>query len=91
MDDWLEKLAAAVGVEPLTREETAGVLKLARDVAHGVERKFAPLSTYLLGVAVGRETASGRSDAFRRSMGAAGPLVPPPAADIGAREDLLGG
>jgi hypothetical protein len=30
------------------------VLDLARDVAHGVMRPAAPLSTYLLGVAVGR-------------------------------------
>lgn len=34
--------------------DTALVLDVARDVAHGVERPAAPLSTYLLGVAVGR-------------------------------------
>lgn len=34
------------------------VLDLARDVAHGVTRPAAPLTTYLLGVAVGRGAPS---------------------------------
>lgn len=34
--------------------EVDTVLDVARDVAHGVARPAAPLTTYLLGVAVGR-------------------------------------
>ncbi|MFM2438319.1 MAG: hypothetical protein RLZ55_1138 [Actinomycetota bacterium] len=51
-EDFLSRAATALGVgEEL---DTALVLDVARDVAHGVERPAAPLSTYLLGVAVGR-------------------------------------
>ncbi len=69
MDDWIDQLAAALGEEPLSREETNRLLEVARDVAHGVERKVTPLAAFLLGSAVGRNISAGaaRSDA----MGAA--------------------
>jgi len=35
------------------------MLSLSRDVAHQVERKMAPLSTYLAGIHVGRRSAEG--------------------------------
>jgi hypothetical protein len=57
MNDWMEELASALGVEPLSSEETGVLLKVSREVAHGVERRFAPLSTFLLGVAVGKGTS----------------------------------
>jgi hypothetical protein len=93
MTDWLEELASALAVERLSREETGAVLKMARDVAHGVERKFAPLSTYLLGVAVGISIGSGsqRSQAFHDAIGRAQTTVPQPANDVGARPDPRGG
>jgi hypothetical protein len=56
MNDWMEELASALGVEPLSTEETGALLKVSREVAHGVERRFAPLSTFLLGAAVGKGT-----------------------------------
>lgn len=37
------------------------VLDLAKDVAHGVARPAAPLTTYLLGVAVGRSVSPAES------------------------------
>jgi len=79
MDDWLEKLARELGEEPLTPQQTSTVLRLARDVAHNVERKLAPLSSYLVGVAVGRREAAGLppDEAFREAAGAALGLVPP--------------
>jgi len=43
----------------LGEEETAIVLELAREVAHGSERRFAPLSTFLAGRFVGERTARG--------------------------------
>jgi hypothetical protein len=78
MNDWIDDLASVLGVEPLSAEEMGAVLKLARDVAHGVERKLAPLSTYLLGVAVGTgaSSGSGRSAAFDRAAGAARSTLP---------------
>jgi Domain of unknown function (DUF6457) len=78
MNDWLENLAGALGEEPLTQQETGAVLRLARDVAHGVERRLAPLSAYLVGLAVGRRVAAGEAPerAFRAAVGTALRLVP---------------
>jgi Domain of unknown function (DUF6457) len=51
LDDWTDAVRQALDLDPF---EAGIVLDLARDVAHGVMRPAAPLSTYLLGVAVGR-------------------------------------
>lgn len=53
LDDWLAAAAAALGLDPAD-VSIGTVLDVARDVAHGVARPAAPLSTFLLGVAVGR-------------------------------------
>jgi hypothetical protein len=59
MDKWIDDLARTLGEEPLTSAETAQLLDAARDVAHRVERKFTPLSTFVIGCAVGRQLSSG--------------------------------
>jgi Domain of unknown function (DUF6457) len=59
MDNWIDELARALGEEPLTTTETTRLLDAARDVAHRVERKMTPLSTFVIGCAVGREIAGG--------------------------------
>lgn len=71
MQTWIDDLARALGEEPLTREEVAALLDVARDVAHRVERKITPLSTFLLGVAVGRRQAAGssRTEALGAGLG----------------------
>lgn len=51
LDDWTDAVRQALGLDPF---DTDIVLDLARDVAHGVRRPAAPLTAYLLGVAVGR-------------------------------------
>lgn len=51
---WPDELAEALGEEPLGPDEVAAVLDLARDIAHTTERRYAPLSTYIIGLAVGR-------------------------------------
>jgi len=58
LDRWLEAAAAELGLDAAT-VDIGTVLDVARDVAHGVARPAAPLSTFLLGLAVGR--AEGRS------------------------------
>ena len=63
MDDWLERLAMTVGVDQLTDEQAEELLGVARDVAHGVERKATPVATFLLGAAVQREIGHGRTHA----------------------------
>ncbi|HEY3264480.1 MAG TPA: DUF6457 domain-containing protein [Actinomycetota bacterium] len=70
METWIDGLASALGQDPASAAETSQVLTVARDVAHGVERKITPVSTYLLGIAVGRRMAAGsnRSDALTASI-----------------------
>lgn len=53
MDDWLAAAGPALGVRP--DEVPAGeLLDVARDVAHNVLRPGAPVTAYLMGLAVGR-------------------------------------
>jgi hypothetical protein len=49
---WIDELAAALGAEPLSDDEVERLLDVAREVAHGVERKVTPLATFLLGMSV---------------------------------------
>ncbi|GAA2730654.1 NTP transferase domain-containing protein [Actinocorallia aurantiaca] len=53
VNEWIETACAELGLEPGSVDRDL-VLDLARDVAHGVARPAAPLTAYLLGVAVGR-------------------------------------
>lgn len=53
LDDWTVSACRALGLEPAEVDRTL-VLDLARDVAHQVARPAAPVTAYLLGVAVGR-------------------------------------
>ena len=61
MDAWIDRLAAALGEDPLTDTDTTRLLGSARDVAHRVERRITPLATFLLGTATGRSMAGGTS------------------------------
>ncbi len=56
LDDWINKLSAALEVD--TEVDQALVLDLARVAAHGVTRPAAPLTTYLLGFAAGARGAT---------------------------------
>lgn len=78
MDEWIDRLADDLGEEPMNRGEVGQVLKLAREVAHGVERKAAPLAAFIAGVHVGRRTAQGgaRSEALEDSLRSAAALLP---------------
>jgi hypothetical protein len=84
MESWIDRLAASLGEEGVSPAETSEILTVARDVAHRVERKITPISTYLLGIAVGRDLASGtgRRDALAaRSATLRASLPEAPAAD----------
>ena len=76
--DWIDELAAALGEEPLTPSERNALLGAARDVAHRVERRITPLSTFLLGAATGREQAGGatRDEALRGALERLSSLIP---------------
>ncbi len=53
LDEWARAACAELGLDPAALDVRL-VLDLARDVAHGVARPAAPLTAYLLGVAVGQ-------------------------------------
>jgi Domain of unknown function (DUF6457) len=78
MDDWLERVSEALGEPAIAPAELGALLKLTRDVAHGVERKLAPISAFLIGVAVGQRTAAGqdRDWAFREAVETTRTFVP---------------
>jgi Domain of unknown function (DUF6457) len=63
LDKWAAAACAELGIDP-SEVDLRIVLDLARDVAHEVERPAAPLTAYLLGLAVGggqsRDVAAGR-------------------------------
>ncbi len=71
MDEWIDQYATALGEQPLSPAETADILKLARDVAHGVERRLAPLAAFVAGLAAARASAEGgdRAASVRRGSG----------------------
>jgi hypothetical protein len=65
---WSEVVETTLGVQAWDGDEAALVLDLAREVAHNTERRFAPLTAYALGLAVGAAASDG-------APGSAGNLV----------------
>ncbi|GAA1769834.1 DUF6457 domain-containing protein [Luedemannella helvata] len=53
LDEWTASACRALALDP-TDVDLTMILDLARDAAHHVQRPAAPLTTYLLGIAVGR-------------------------------------
>jgi len=81
MDNWIDELARILGEAPLTSAETTQLLSAGGDVAHRVERKMTPLSTFVIGCAVGRRLASGadRTEALDDTLRQLESLLPPQA------------
>jgi Domain of unknown function (DUF6457) len=69
MDDWLKRVAAAIGSEEqLSGEEADALLKIARIAAHeSDDRRNAPLLTYLIGRARGERALDEILEVVRRS------------------------
>ncbi len=75
LHDWIDELCDALDIEAEVDEGL--VLDLARDVAHGVERPAAPISTFLLGYAAAlhgadpdtMEELAGRASALAEKWG----------------------
>jgi hypothetical protein len=53
LQNWTERICLELSLD-LGQVDRDLVLDLARDVAHGVARPAAPITTYLIGLAVGR-------------------------------------
>jgi hypothetical protein len=83
MNDWLDRYAAALrpsvegGNPGLEKGERKIVLDLARIVAHGTERKNAPLAAYVAGRYSALREARGvdRDEALAEAVGAARNLL----------------
>lgn len=58
LEDWMATVREELGISGEAVDDlsavTTVILDLARDAAHGVARPAAPLTAYLVGVAVGR-------------------------------------
>lgn len=65
LQSWLTELAAVLDTSdvPMDEETMHIVLDLARDAAHNVVRPATPLTTFLVGVAVGRGQSLGSAAA----------------------------
>ncbi len=53
LDEWIAAVKAELGIE--LDVDTAALLDLARDAAHGVARPAAPLTTFLVGYAAAQQ------------------------------------
>lgn len=75
---WLDGFARSIGVEALEESEIESLLGVARDVAHGVERKVTPLATFLLGMSVQGAITAGtaRRVALAAAIGELEGLIP---------------
>jgi hypothetical protein len=69
---WTDAAGAELGVTA-DAEAIRAVLELAREVAHQVERPAAPVSAYLVGVAVGAGQPLAEAVARIRSLAASWP------------------
>jgi hypothetical protein len=70
-EQWVNELRTALQLD--VDVDADALLEVAREVAHGVERRAAPVTTYLIGLAVGR--AGGGADAERRALATTTELV----------------
>ena len=70
LTQWLNILSAALEASDVTLDDDAvhTLLDLARDSAHEVERVAAPLTTFLVGIAVGRGATLGGAAATATAL-----------------------
>lgn len=76
LTQWLSTLADELGLDDASMDDEVvrTLLDLTRDCAHEVEKVAAPLSAYLIGVAVGRGAGVGEaSERATRLLLGAGP------------------
>lgn len=70
LDEWLAKLADELEIADVALDTDAmhTLLDLARDAAHQIDRPAAPLTCFLVGVAVGRGQTLGATAARATSL-----------------------
>lgn len=62
LDEWTAKVSQLLGIEE--KVDVGAVLDLTRDIAHDVARPAAPLTTFMLGLALGGLPADQREAKF---------------------------
>lgn len=72
LDTWIRSLSEALRLDP-DGVDRDGILDLTKDAAHRVARPAAPLTAYLVGVAVGK--SGGDPAAFARAASVAEELT----------------
>ncbi|TDD72373.1 hypothetical protein E1262_03455 [Jiangella aurantiaca] len=72
MESWVTALCERLGV-PVDDVDVGGILDLARDAAHTVERPAAPVTTFIAGYAAA--TKGGGAAAVNAALDAAGELA----------------
>ena len=67
--EWVDRLAAELRLDKLSKHESDHVLTASREVAHRVERKATPLAMYVIGLAVGSQLGDrSRDDAIEDAI-----------------------
>lgn len=79
MAEWIDDLATAFELEPLSDRESHELLQIARDVAHRVERRDTPLAAFLLGMHVAARADDGppRVETLDMAIAEIQALLPP--------------
>ena len=80
MDDALAAMAEALQVAPLSADDQRLLLDCARDVAHSTQRRYAPLSTFMIGLALGQAGDTDRTGSLQRAIDALTAALPTEAA-----------
>jgi hypothetical protein len=75
LDEWISKVCAELGLPAGTADNDL-LLGVAGDAAHAVVRPAAPLTTYLIGVAVGRGVPLSEAATRVRALAADWPAEP---------------
>jgi Domain of unknown function (DUF6457) len=75
LDDWTAAACAELGIDPAL-VDLKQILDLARDAAHQVDRPAAPVTAFLLGLAVGSGTAAVDATARLRALAGTWPATP---------------
>ena len=63
-EEWVDELSRALELDDDV--DVDAILDVARDAAHGIERRAAPVTTFLIGLSAGR--AGGGRDAEDRAV-----------------------
>ena len=69
-DEWVDELCVALGIRD--DFDVDAILALARDSAHEIERRAAPVTTFLVGLAAGR---AGGGDAISDAVATTASLL----------------